>query len=59
MNDVRVVMQQQNVKQMNQAEIIKKLAHVNPTRYNNRAFSKENIMDALAHYKRLQVVYID
>lgn len=30
-----------------------------PTRYNNRVYSKDNVLDTLGHYKRLQVVYID
>lgn len=59
MNDIRNVMMQQNERQMNQYEIIKQLQKQNPTRYNNHGFSKENVLDALNHYKKLQVVYID
>lgn len=30
-----------------------------PQRYNNRGFTKDNILETLNHYKKLQVVYID
>lgn len=59
MNDVRTVMNQGTQKQMNQNEIYNRLQKLNTTRYNNRGFSKDNFLDTLNHYKKLQVVYID
>jgi len=52
-NDIRNLMNQKNVKQMNQVEITNELQRINPARYNARGFSKDNVLDALNHYKTL------
>lgn len=57
-NDVRNVMQQENLKTMNQNEITKQLMKSLPQRY-GKQFTKDNILDTLSHYKKLQVLYVD
>jgi len=52
-NDIRNLMNQKNVKQMNQVEITNELQRISPARYNPRGFSKDNVLDALNHYKTL------
>ena len=51
-------MASQNLKQMSQNEIIKQLIKAIPQRY-GKQFTKDNILDTLSHYKKLQVLYVD
>jgi len=58
-NDVRNLMNTDNSKQMNLNTIMKKLQSMNPVRYNQKDFKKDNIMEVLNYYKKLQVVFMD
>jgi hypothetical protein len=58
-NDVRNLMNFANSKQMNLNEILRKLQKSNPARYNTKDFKKDNILEVLTHYKKLQVVFMD
>ena len=59
-SDIRIVMTQGNVTQMNIQEIINRLVRSNPARYNTKAgYTKDNIQETLNHYKKLSVVFID
>jgi len=44
---------------MNLAEIHKKLQRANPSRYNQRNFTKDNLTESLMYYQKLCVTYID
>ena len=59
MNDVRSLFTANNAKQMNVAEIHKKLQRANAGRYNQRNFTKDNVTEALQYYVKLCVTYID
>lgn len=58
-NDIRDMLKRMQVKQLNQIEIISQLQKMHPQRYSNRGLTKDNILETLNHYKKLQVVYID
>ena len=55
-NDIRSLLQAEDVKSMNSHEILKKLQNIN-WKYKN--YTKDNIMEVLNYYVKLQVVYID
>lgn len=58
--DIRTLFEREGVRTMNQEQIYKKLTRTNPVRYGQKAeLSKDNIVDVLLDYKRLQVLYID
>jgi hypothetical protein len=58
-NDVRNLMNTANAKQMNLNLILKKLQTMNPVRYNQKDFKKDNILEVFNYYKKLQVVFMD
>jgi hypothetical protein len=58
-NDVRNLMNTANAKQMNLNLILKKLQAMNPVRYNQKDFKKDNILEVFNYYKKLQVVFMD
>jgi len=57
--DIRTMMNMNNLQQMNREEIVKRLGKVNPSRYGQRGFTKDNVFECLVYYKKLNVVYID
>lgn len=59
MNDIRTLFHTTNMKQINVLEIHKRLQRANPARYNQRNFTKENLMETLNYYQKLSVTYID
>lgn len=58
-NDVRNLMNAANAKQMNLNEILNKLQKLNPSRYGQTVFKKDNILEVFNYYKKLQVVFMD
>jgi uncharacterized membrane-anchored protein YjiN (DUF445 family) len=52
-NDVRNLMNEHSVKQMNLNEIQRKLQRQNPARYNPKEFTKDNLQEVFNHYKKL------
>ena len=58
--DIRALMTQTNLQQMNINEILKRLQKLNPNRYDNKVgFTKDNLIETVNHYKKLSVVYVD
>lgn len=57
--DIRTLMTQSNVQQMNIMEIVSRLQKSNPGRYSKVGYTKDNIQETLLHYKKLSVVYVD
>jgi len=58
-SDVRTLMIQANVQNLNINEIMSRLVKSNPAKYNNKQFRKDNLLETLHHYKKLSVVYVD
>ena len=58
-NDVRQLMNTDNVKSMNANEIFRRLSRTNLTNYGMKQFKKDNLMDVLNHYGKLSVIHID
>lgn len=58
-NDVRAIMQQRDLKKVSVNHLWNLLQQVNPSRYNSKAYNKNNIEETLNHYKKLSVVYVD
>jgi hypothetical protein len=57
-NDIRTLMNNADLQQMNVDEIMKRLQKIDPVRY-QRNFQKDNLLDVLNYYKKLSVIYVD
>ena len=38
---------------------MKRLQKIHPTKYNQKEFKKDNVLETLNHYKKLSVIYVD
>ena len=59
MSDVRNVFNTVNQKQINLDQIMQRVRRQNPAKYNQKAFTQDNVLDALKHYEQLGVTYVD
>lgn len=57
--DIREVFIKLGQPQININQIMSQLQNLNPSRYNQKEFRKDQVLETLTHYKKLQVVYMD